>query len=163
MEAWGGGNATTEEPTTVQDRYKDWPKKGGSDQPQPWDLGKLDLKAESLVLQDDPGKPDNVSPIVLRHERPTLVSGSADPSVHDLGRMLGELGFSNSVTEGTNPFGRVDESVMNAVHAFRDAYDVEEDPSPFGGDTPIGRRAAAEHVGPWTWEALLRAHDQEQS
>jgi hypothetical protein len=45
---------------------------------------------------------------------------------------------------------------MAAVHSFRDAYGVQEDPSGWGGDTPDGRNRAAAHIGPWTWEAILR-------
>jgi hypothetical protein len=139
-------------------RFADWPEEGGSDLPQPWDLRGLGLQnaARDFADESKPGTRNSVSPIVISHGRPTLTSGSTDPGVQELGRILGDLGFPNSVSDGQNPFGSVDNTVMAAVHAFRDAYGVQEDPSGFGGDTPDGRAMAAAHIGPWTWEAILR-------
>lgn len=142
------------------EKYGDWPQEGGTDLPQPWDLRALNLHNAGQDLQ--PGARDDVSPIVVDYSGPILTSGSADPSVHELGRHLGLLGFDNSVSRGENPFGAVDQSVMQAVHAFRSAYGVEEDPSPYGGNTPAGRALAASHIGPWTREALRRAVEREE-
>lgn len=141
------------------ERYADWPERGGSELPQPWDHKAMGLQNAVRDLMDDQpaGAPNTVSPIVIDHGRPLLTFGSSDPSVQELGRILGALGFANSVSRGTNPFGSVDDTVMGAVHAFRDAYDVQEDPSGFGGNTPAGRERAEAHIGPWTWEAILRA------
>jgi hypothetical protein len=142
-----------------RERYADWPAKGGSEDPQPWDLAGMGLLGASrdFEAQTKPGTPDNVSPIVISHSRPLLTYGSSDPSVHELGRILGALGFPNSVSDGHNAYGSIDNTVMAAVFAFRDAYGVQEDPSAYGGDTPAGREQAAAHIGPWTWEAVLRA------
>jgi hypothetical protein len=73
--------------------------------------------------------------------------------VHELGRKLGELGFPNSVSEGNNPFGHVDGTVMTAIKAFRRNFGIRTDPSSFGGD----QEQADNHVDPWTVEAILRA------
>lgn len=122
-----------------------WPVKGGADVPQPWD-------------HDAFGGDEPVVPIEISHPYPILTSGSGDPSVQTLGRMLGDLGFANSVSRGENPFGSVDATVMAAVESFRSSYGVEEDPTGFGGMTSGGRRVAGAHIGPWTWEAVTRAH-----
>lgn len=135
--------------------YCDWPNaKAPSDLPQPWDLRAQNLHREAELA---PGAANTIAPIVVSHRFPILSSGSADPGVHVLGRALGALGFENTVSKGLNPFGAVDQSVMGAVHAFRSVFGVLEDPSGFGGHTPAGQAAAAAHIGPWTWEAVLRA------
>lgn len=141
------------------ERYKDWPERGGSELPQPWDLTAQGLHGQLRDFERDsqPGSPNTVSPIVIAHGKPILANGSSDPTVHELGRILGQLGFPNSVSDGQNPYGAVDNSVMAAVYSFRDAYGVQEDPSGWGGNTPDGRARAAAHIGPWTWEAILRA------
>jgi hypothetical protein len=144
------------------EHFADWPKEGGMDTPQPWDHGALGLGRESQDLSlAGQGQANTVAPIVVDHGRPILTSGSADQAVHELGRILGVLGFDNTVARGENPYGAVDATVMAAVHAFRAAYDVLEDPTAFGGNTPAGRALAAEHIGPWTWEAILRAGEQQ--
>jgi peptidoglycan hydrolase-like protein with peptidoglycan-binding domain len=143
------------------EHFADWPKEGGMDTPQPWDHSALGLGRESQDLSlAGQGQANTVAPVVVDHGRPILTSGSADQAVHELGRILGVLGFDNSVARGENPYGAVDPSVMAAVHAFRAAFDVLEDPTAFGGNTPAGRALAAEHIGPWTWEAILRAGEQ---
>jgi hypothetical protein len=144
-----------------RERYVDWPARDGdaAELPQPWDHRALGLQNEERDFLDQakPGSRNTVSPIVITHGRPLLTYGSSDPSVQELGRILGELGYANSVSDGQNPFGSVDNTVMAAVYQFRDAYHVQEDPSGFGGNTPDGRSRAAAHIGPWTWEAILRA------
>jgi hypothetical protein len=137
------------------DRYCDWPS-SDLDMPQPWDLQAQGLDHEASKL--DPGARNTVAPVVVEHCYPTLTSGSADPAVHELGRMLADLGHPNSVSRGENPFGAVDQTILAAVYAFRAEHNVEEDPSGFGGHTPAGRTLAAAHIGPWTWEAVRRAH-----
>jgi peptidoglycan hydrolase-like protein with peptidoglycan-binding domain len=58
------------------------------------------------------------------------------------------------VSKGTNPNNVVDDSVLNGVRRFREAFGVEEDPSQW----PVaGKEQAQLHVGAWTWEALFRA------
>jgi peptidoglycan hydrolase-like protein with peptidoglycan-binding domain len=105
--------------------------------------------------------PNTVTPVVT-HPYPILTSGSAHPVVHELGRKLGDLGFPNSASRGANPFGAVDESVLSAVGAFRQAYGVQPDPSGFGGNTQAAKSLAENHLDPWTVEAILRAHDQDE-
>lgn len=151
-------NTTDIEPRDDQhqeprDWLADWPRHG-YDGPQPWDHDALGIPRED---RDAVGsEPNTVTPTVT-HTHPILTSGSADPVVHDLGRKLGQLGYPNSVSRGENPFGVVDQTVLNAVETFRQQYGVQEDPSPFGGKTDHGRRLAAAHIGPWTTEAILRA------
>lgn len=144
-------------------KYADWPQRGGAELPQPWDHRAQGLRGAVRDFENDttPGTPNTVSPIVINHGKPILTHGSSDPSVHDLGRILGHLGFHNSVSDGANAYGAVDNTIMAAVHQFRDAYGVQEDPSGWGGDTPSGRESAAAHIGPWTWEAILRAGERE--
>lgn len=131
----------------------------GYDGPQPWDHEALGIAQQ--VRELEPGAENTVSPRVLHSAYPILTSGSADPVVHELGRKLAKLGFPNSVSRGTNPFGAVDNTIVSAVDAFRSAYNVQEDPSGFGGHTPAGRASAAAHIGPWTIEGILRAHQLE--
>jgi len=107
-----------------------WPSKGGKGK-QPWEHGDT---------------------LVLAHGRPTLSSGSDGPAVADLATRLASLGYESSFSRGENHFGIVDESVLGAAQSFRRDYGVLEDPSGFPGGEP----EAANHVGPWTWEALLR-------
>lgn len=84
--------------------------------------------------------------------RPTLSSGSGGEPVAELASLLHELGYETSISHGENPFSVLDGSIMAAVERFRSEHGVEEDPSGFRD-----RAEAAQHVGPWTWEALLRA------
>ncbi len=132
----------------------------GYDGPQPWDHRALGILAQrdELLNERSPGASNDVSP-TISHQHPILASGSAHPVVHELGRKLSELGHPNSVSRGENPFGAVDESIMTAVAAFCSQYGVQEDPSGFGGNTPAGRLLAAAHIGPWTIEGILTAHE----
>jgi hypothetical protein len=129
-----------------------WPARGYSG-PQPWDLDALGVSptARDQLLRD-PGSPNTLTPTIT-HQYPILTSGSADPVVHELGRKLGKLGFSNSASEGRNPFGLVDQTVMSAVKSFRHAYGIVVDASGFAGSQAL----ADEHIDPWTVEAILRA------
>jgi hypothetical protein len=168
--------APTEQQTDVSQESQDsscdyvaeWPAKGGVDGPQPWDLAARDITvapdpASGVVRVVDgagqvtdlaPGAPDSVSPIVPAHGRPPLTSLSVGDGVRELGMLLAELGYDNSVSRGQNPFAVFDESIAAAVDAFRRDYDVEEDPSQFPRDS---RANAQSHVLAWTWEGLLRA------
>ncbi|MGI8412653.1 MAG: hypothetical protein ACR2QA_09200 [Solirubrobacteraceae bacterium] len=145
---------------TTETPLANWASEG-YDGPQPWDHQALGITAEQRDSLD-PGAENTVTPTVT-HSYPILSSGSAHPVVHELGRKLAKLGYTNSVSRGENPFGHVDQSVMTAIDAFRSHYGVQEDPSGFGGNTPAGRQLAAAHVGPWTIEAILHAHDQAQA
>jgi hypothetical protein len=143
--------------TAPRDLLDGWPQKGYTG-PQPWDHDKLGIPRE---LRDSIGSNRNTVTPTITHTLPILTSGSAHPCVHELGRKLGELGFPNSVSQGENPFGSVDQSVLSAVGSFRAQYGVEPDPSAFGGATPQGKALAASHLDPWTVEAILRAHRAE--
>lgn len=169
----------------LPDYAADWPRKGGfGDAPQPWDLQAQGITVATpapadpagpapatTVLQGGKetelaaGAPNTVAPIVVDHGRPILTSGSIDVgpgpaiagAVTELGQLLGLLGYPNSVTRGTNPFGVVDDSILGAVEKFRDDYDVREDPSSWSRN---GRANAESHIGPWTWEGILRAAER---
>jgi hypothetical protein len=143
--------------TRSRDMLDGWPQKG-YDGPQPWEHDKLGISPEARA---EVGTGRNTVTPVVSHSYPILTSGSAHPCVHELGRKLGELGFPNSVSQGENPFGSVDQSVLSAVGSFRAQYGVEPDPSGFGGATPQGRALAASHLDPWTVEAIIRAHANE--
>lgn len=86
------------------------------------------------------------------HQKSTLGSGSAGAQVLDLAQLLHKLGYPTDISEGRNSFCVLGSSELAAVEAFRRDYGVQEDPSGFRDE-----RAAAKHVGVWTWEALLRA------
>lgn len=138
--------------TQQRNPLEGWPSRGYTG-PQPWEHAQLGIPRQLLdEVRDHPGTENNVTPQVTHH-LPILTSGSADPCVHDLGRKLGRLGFPNSVSEGNNPFGHVDGTVLTAVKAFRRQYGVRTDPSSFGGD----QETADNHLDPWTVEAILRA------
>jgi hypothetical protein len=141
--------------------YASWPVKGGTDAPQPWDLAGQGIPPHELQLE--PGAPNTVAPIVVDHGMPILTSGSGGPEVHELGRLLAGLGYETSVSRGENPFGILDPTVLAAVERFRQDYGVEEDPTGFGGNHDAGRVTARNHVGPWTWEALIRAAERERA
>ena len=134
-----------------------WPSRGYNG-PQPWDHDALGIPRDQ---RDQVGNnPNRVTPTIT-HPYPILTTGSAHQCVHELGRKLGELGFANSVSEGKNPFGTVDQTVMSAVNSFRAHYGVIPDPRPYGGDTPAGRQLAGNHIDPWTTQAILAAHKRE--
>lgn len=149
---------TTETPERTEHPLDSWASPD-YDGPQPWDHEALGVAGREKEL--DPGAPNTITPTVS-HTHPILTGGSTHPVVHELGRKLAELGFPNSVSRGENPFGHVDQTVLAAVDAFRSRYGVQEDPSGFGGNTPAGRAHAAAHIGPWTIEGILRAHDRHQ-
>lgn len=125
-----------DEPVAAPDPFAEWPAKGGPSDRQPW----------------------RENSIRIAHSRPTLSSGSADPAVVELAGQLHDLGYESSISQGENPFHLVDGSVLAAVRQFRRDYGVQEDPTGFGGDNDHGRAVADNHIGPWTWEAIARAH-----
>jgi hypothetical protein len=145
------------EPTAqelAQAELADWPHEG-YDGKQPWDNEALGLRDD--VKELDPGQANDVSPIVVRHNLPILTSGSGGPEVTELCRRLHSLGYETSVSRGENYFATVDQSVMDAVRTFRRDYGVREDPSGFGASGGDPAQLADNHIGPWTWEALIRA------
>ena len=157
-----------ERPESLPDYAGEWPKQGGVDGPQPWDLRAQGLKVgtddsgsttvidphSGHVVELDAGGTDTISPIVPAHGRPPLSSGSAGSAVLELGALLADIGYPNSVSKGLNPYGIFDESIAGAVERFRYDFDVKEDPSQFTRDKDAN---AASHVLAYTWEAILRA------
>jgi peptidoglycan hydrolase-like protein with peptidoglycan-binding domain len=142
---------------TPRQAYADWPQKGDQ-RPQPWDLDAIGISLEARQLEK--GAPDTVSPIVIRHSFPVLTSGSASPAVGELAQRLQVLGYSTDLSRGENPFGHVTQDIMAAVSQFREDFGVKEDPTPYGGNTEQSRQKAANTIGPFTWEGLLRASDR---
>jgi hypothetical protein len=152
------GASKPPEQTAHQKLEKQWPKEGGLDGLQPYDLTALGVPKGGY---DDGEQAD--LPVVPDHGRPVISSGSGGPEVRELGRLLGKLGYESTVTRGENPFDIADPSVMAAAQAFCRDYDVTEDPSAFGGDNPTGRDVAANHIGTWVWEAIIRAAERKSA
>jgi peptidoglycan hydrolase-like protein with peptidoglycan-binding domain len=144
-------------PPSLRRQYADWPQRGDT-RPQPWDLDALGVPRADRELA--PGAPDTVSPIVVRHRCRTLTSGEAGPLVAELAARLHELGYPTSISRGENPYTVFDHSVMAAVERFRADYGVEEDPTPYSGARAADQAAA--HVGPYTWEGIIRVSDRER-
>jgi peptidoglycan hydrolase-like protein with peptidoglycan-binding domain len=142
---------------TPRQRYADWPQKGDQ-RPQPWDLDAVGIPPSERNLPA--GAPNTISPVVIRHSYPILASGSAGAVVNDLAGRLALLGYPTDISQGQNPFGVLSDQVMSAVERFREDYGVQEDPTPFGGNTEKARQRATGIVGPYTWEALVRASDR---
>lgn len=142
---------------TLRSQYADWPQPADT-RAQPWDLDAIGIPKHERELA--PGAPDTISPIVIRHSYPILASGSAGAVVNELASRLHLLGFDTDISKGENAFGVVTDKVMAAVEAFREAYGVKEDPTPYGGNTESTRTRAALTIGPFTWEALIRASDR---
>jgi peptidoglycan hydrolase-like protein with peptidoglycan-binding domain len=144
----------TQETPSLRQQYADWPQKADT-RAQPWDLDKLGVSQTERVLEA--GKANTVSPIVIRHSYPILASGSAGSVVTELASRLNLLGYTTDVSRGENHYGVLTHDVMSAVEQFRQEFNVREDPTPFGGNTEQSRAKAAAIVGPFTWEAVLRA------
>lgn len=83
--------------------------------------------------------------------RAVLTSGSAHDDVHELGRLLADAGYENSVSRGENPFGIVDETILAACQLFRQARDVEPEDAIPGVPEHERRR----WIGPRLWDGLL--------
>lgn len=149
--------------TTPAKAYADWPQ-SNDDRAQPWDAAKNGTSREDRdKLLDNPGSPNTVSPIVITHSMPILTAGSGGDqswAVRELARRLHVLGYQTDVGTTNNPFATVTSSVLGAVEHFREEHNVEEDPTAFGGNTSAGRERARSHIGPWTWEAVIRASER---
>jgi peptidoglycan hydrolase-like protein with peptidoglycan-binding domain len=106
---------------------------------------------------EQPWEDREKSSITVVHDKPILASGSAGAAVFELCGLLSELDYETDVTRGVNAFGVYGPAEATAVQRFREDYGVREDPTGFGGESEDAVRLAAAHVGPWTWEGLLRA------
>jgi len=95
-----------------------------------------------------PWEADN--PPTLTQNHLMLSSGSAGPEVVELAALLAHLGFGTTISSGQNPHAIYDTGVSEAVRAFCTAYGVQEDPS-------VRQARTEDTVGPWIWEALVRA------
>lgn len=136
----------------LREEYADWPQKG-SELPQPWDLAEHGIPRPGVDRDYLPGgQPDELSPVVVSHRKPLLTSGMAGPEVALLGELLGQLGYPNTISQGRNHSFHFDDSITSAVGAFGREHNVKEDPTQFPPQhDPAG------YVGPWMWEAILRA------
>jgi hypothetical protein len=142
---------------TPRQQYADWPQKGDQ-RAQPWDLDAVGIARSDRELA--PGAPDTVSPVVIRHSYPILTSGSGGAAVAELASRLHLLGYVTDLARGENPFATVTSDVLSAVEKFREDYGVQEDPTPYGGNTDRSRSRAANTIGPFTWEGVIRASDR---
>ncbi len=106
----------------------EWPHVGYTG-PQPWEA-------------------DN--PPALTQNHLMLSSGSAGEVVVELAALLAHLGYGTTISAGRNPHAIYDAGVSDAVRAFCADYGVSEDPRVRSARTP-------DTVGPWIWEALVRA------
>jgi hypothetical protein len=106
----------------------DWPARGYTG-PQPWEA-------------------DN--PPALTQNKLMLSSGSSGEAVVELAALLAHLGYGTSISAGQNPHAIYDAGVSDAVRAFCADYGVAEDPQVLSART-------ADTVGPWLWEAIVRA------
>jgi peptidoglycan hydrolase-like protein with peptidoglycan-binding domain len=140
--------------------YKDWPHKG-DESPQPWDLRGQGVPLENISAQVEAGPvPNVVTPVRVRHSHAILAVGAQGPEVGELARRLHVLGYATSIGTGTNPYSVLTDDVLGAVDRFREDFGVLEDPSGFGGAGAKAKAKAAAHVGPWTWEAVIRASER---
>lgn len=105
-----------------------WPCAGYSG-PQPWEA-------------------DN--PPTLTQNHLMLSAGSSGPEVVELASLLAYLGYGTTISAGQNPHAIYDTGVSDAVRAFCSDYGVQEDPK-------VRAARTEDTVGPWLWEALVRA------
>lgn len=106
----------------------EWPCPGYSG-PQPWE-------AEN--------------PPALTQNHLMVSSGSAGPEVVAIAALLAHLGYGTSISAGENPHAIYDTGVSEAVRKFCVDYGVAEDPQ-------VRAARTDDTVGPWLWEALVRA------
>jgi peptidoglycan hydrolase-like protein with peptidoglycan-binding domain len=90
------------------------------------------------------------NPPSLTQNHLMLSSGSAGPEVVELAALLAHLGFGTNISAGQNPHAIYDTGVSAGVREFCAVYGVAEDPQVIQARTP-------DTVGPWIWEALVRA------
>lgn len=145
-----------EKVTQLRSDYQGWPSTEDEfkDKPQPWDLKSHGLPQPGVTRDYLPGgQADELSLVVIAHDKPLLTSGMAGEPVHELAMLLANIGYPSSISKGQNPTYAFDESVQAAVNLFKREYHVAEDPSQF----PVQHDPEL-YVGPWLWEALIRAN-----
>jgi hypothetical protein len=106
----------------------EWPHAGYTG-PQPWE-------AEN--------------PPALTQNHLMVSSGSAGEVVVELAALLAHLGYGTTISAGQNPHAIYDTGVSDAVRSFCADYGVTEDPQ-------VRSARTEDTVGPWIWEALVRA------
>lgn len=141
----------------LREQYASWPQRGPSsefaDQPQPFDLRAHGLPQPGVTRDHLPGgEPDQISPVVVAHDKPLLTTGMAGPYVAELAGLLSKVGYPTSISEGRNGVNAFDDTVAAAVNYFKRDFHVQEDPSQFPDQATADRM-----VGPYIWEALIRA------
>jgi hypothetical protein len=142
----------------LRTEFAAWPQRGGmvredgTKAAQPFDLKGHGLPQPGVTRDLLPGgQPDELSPVVIAHHKPILAAGTAGSAVEELGGLLAKVGYPNSISRGQNHAFSFDDTIASAIESFKRDFHVTEDPSQF-------RPGEAEHiVGPWLWEALLRA------
>jgi hypothetical protein len=95
-----------------------------------------------------PWEADN--PPTLTQNHLMLSAGSSGDEVVELAALLAYLGYGTTISAGQNPHAIYDTGVSDAVRAFCADYGVEEDPK-------VRAARTEDTVGPWIWEALVRA------
>lgn len=135
--------------------FEQWPQRGDqfASVPQPWDLKGHGLPQPGVTRDYLPGgQPDELSPVVIAHNKPILIPGMAGEAVAELAGLLSKVGYQTSISKGANHAYAFDDTIAAAVNTFKRDFHVHEDPSQFPNqhDPEI-------YVGPWIWEALIRA------
>lgn len=132
--------------------FEDWPQPGDS-RPQPWDLQAHELPAPGITRDYLPGgQPDELSPVVIAHNKPILIPGTAGSAVEELAGLLAKAGYATSISQGRNHTYAFDDTITAAVSQFKKDFGVQADPSQFPAESAI----ASIVVDAWIWEALLR-------
>jgi hypothetical protein len=138
-------------------QFKEWPGDSTADLPQPFDLKAHGLPQPGVTRDHLPGgQPDEISPVVVAHNKPLLTAGMAGDAVRELASLLKAAGYDTSISRGQNWTGSFDDTVTAAVNAFKRDFHVVEDPSQFNNDLQQAER----FVGPYIWEALIRVADR---
>jgi hypothetical protein len=100
-----------------------------------------------------------VTTTTIEPARAVLTSGSAHEDVHILGQLLGEAGHANSTSEGRNPFGIVDDTILTAVARYRAANDVPAEDTIPG----VVAHEAGRWIGPALWDAIAPVEREPES
>lgn len=91
-----------------------------------------------------------VNPPEITHSQRMVSSGTTGEEVVQLAALLARLGYPTALSEGQNPHAIYDEAMASQVRRFCEDFGVSEDPAIVQAMTP-------DTVGPWLWEALIRA------
>jgi len=105
----------------------------------------------SLGVEPEPEPDRQVS-----HHEPVLTQGAIGEPVERLCKLLAHAGFAtNNVVLGKSPHMLLDQSVMNDVERFWNAYpDAVEPPELYAGREGDVNLLVGKWVGPHTWQKL---------